>query len=778
MDQTHFSDQRAAQELIGLFKSSRLIPFFGSGFTRGAKAKKGKSPDAAELTKKITELAASKIDLPEDEKKQIMGIANLKSAFSLLGMEDYIPKKSAQTFLTNIFSGIDLPNDFRKKLLSLDWPHVFSFNVDDAIERANKSLEVLRPNKKTSREYIAANRCLFKIHGDISEYASTEDTNLIFTWRDYAHSIASNKAMLNFLADEAKNSSFLFIGCSLDAELDILHLSKETPLSKSIYIKKGAATLEERIILSDYGINRVIYFDNYDQIYEWIFNTLRGERRLSMIREITFNEDVLERNEATLLLSNGGPIYTMAGQKRIARASSTFATRTAIDKARMKIRSNECLLISGRRFSGKTLFLFQIMLSLQEYSAKFFSSSDSYNPIIKRQIETLENHLFVFDANYLDSEALDEVLGAKMLPSSRIILCASLGDVERIRPKLSDRGVGFEEIGISNILDKSESLYFNDRLAKAGLPVINSGEYLIDYAFRCHEEYKAIIPKSTLFKHGFKRETYSLLTLLAAFGKAKQSHIDCLFDNFDIDGFVKANDRVFEIETSATGERVLICGASAWLIKIMQDFVKNTKDAYEVVSNLIKSLEGNGFSSIARELVRIDKINEISGGYKSRVFIKKIYENIADVYFSDSHYWLQRAKADLISSNTLREVEDGIGHARKVRLDNSRQKNQTYYSATLVLAQLYAKAYKISYREEFLKNFISPCVESIENYQNNERHINELDRVDDFSKVIRILRDNPPKILLPEIGDLRMIVSFFESRSGKRKRRKPTAKNL
>lgn len=778
MDQTHFSDQRSAQELIGLFKSSRLIPFFGSGFTRGVKAKKGRSPDAAELTRKITELAASKIDLSEDDKNQIKSIKNLKSAFGLLGMEDYIPKKSAQAFLTNIFSEVDLPDDFRKKILNLDWPHVFSFNIDDAIERANRSLRVLPPNKKTSREYIAANRCLFKIHGDISEYASADDVNLIFTWRDYAHSIASNRAMLNFLADEAKNSSFLFIGCSLDAELDILHLSKEAPLSKSIYLKRGQATLEEKIILREYGINRIIYFDNFDQIYKWIFDTLYGQRRSLMVREITFNEDVLERNEATLLLSNGGPIYTMINQKRIARASSTFATRTAIDDARSKIRRNECLLISGRRFSGKTLFLFQIMLALQEYSAKFFSSSDSYSPMIRCQMETLENHLFVFDANYLDSEALNEVLRAEMPHSSKIIICTGLGDIERIRPKLIERDIAFEEIRLSDILDEPENSYFNDQLAKAGLPVIGNGERLINYAFRCHEEYKTDARKSDLFDRHFKKETYSLLTMLAAFGKAKQSHINCLFDGFDIEDFVKNNDRIFEMETSDTGERVLVCGASAWLIKIMNDFVKETHDAYSVVSNLIRSLEEGGFSTMAQELIRIDKINEISGGYKSRVFIKKIYESIVDIYFSKSHYWLQRAKADLLSSNTLMDVEDGIGHARKVRLDNSRWKNQTYYSATLVLAQLYAKAYKISNQDEFLRQFISPCIESIGDYQNNRKHIDEFGGVNDVLNVIMKLKNDPPKILLPEKDNLKIIVSFFEGRSNKSRRRKPIVKNF
>lgn len=772
MDQTHFLDSRSAQEIKTLFSASRLLPFFGSGFTKGASAKKGRVPDAVGLTKNITDIAAAKVGLSEIEVGQIKEITSLKDAFGLLGAEEYITSKSAQTFLMNIFSEVDLPNDARKKILSIDWPHIFTFNVDDAIERQNRVLKVLQPNKKTSREYMAANRCLFKIHGDITEFASQENIKLIFTWREYAHSIQDNKAMLGFLSEEAQNSAFLFIGCSLDAELDLIHLTRETPLAKSIYLKKGPVTVKEKLTLASYGIDRVIYFDDYGQIYDWIFEVLKEAKRTPTTREISFDDSPLIRREAISLLSNGGPVYKLDGQTRVARASSTFAQRTAIESARAKIRSNECLLVSGRRFSGKTLFLFQLMLALQEYSIKFFGSTDSYSPKIRHQIENLNNHLFVFDANHLDSESLDEVLRARMLSTSKIIICASFGDVERVRFKLIDKGLNFSEICISNFLDVSECSAFNGRLEVSGLPIINRGESLINYAFRCYEEYRGSIPDSKLFEQKFKRETYLVLTLLAAFGKAKKGHIDCIYDCFDLDGFVRQNERIFEVEVSANGERVLVCSASAWLLKIMHGFVADTPDAHAIVSNLIRSLERGGYSSLARELIRIDKINEISGGNRSRLFIKKIYEDISDIYSAESHYWLQRAKADLISAQTIKEVLEGVGHGQKVRLDNAREKNQTYFSATLVLAQLYAKAYKISRNDEYLLKFISPCIESIEDYQNNKKHIDAFAKVDDVVSVVGVLRERPPTIVLPDFDKVKRIVEFFKGKSSRKSRKK------
>ncbi|MDG0857636.1 AVAST type 5 anti-phage protein Avs5 [Roseateles puraquae] len=767
IDEIHFTDPRATQEIQTLFKGSRLIPFFGSGFTRNEKASKGRVPDATELTKEITKIASSKPGISEEQRQQILAIKALKSAFSLLSTPDYISTKQAQTLLGNIFYKVEIASHDKRAILHLDWPHIFTFNIDDAIERTTNKYEKLRPNKVTSREYISANQCLFKIHGDIKDFVATEDTNLIFTWRDYAHSIASNKALLGFLSDQAKTSAFLFVGCSLDAELDLIHLTRDTPFSKSIYLKKGKTSVEDRLNLANYGISRVIYFDNYDEIYHWLRITLSGIHRDAPVRELAFDDAVLPRGTAIELIANGGPIYRLVDQRRVAVASETFARRTVIDDARRLLRDNDCLLVTGRRFSGKTLFLFQLMLAMQEFGAKFFGSSDSYTPLIGRQIDNLENCLFVFDSNHLDSESLTEVLESKLAASSRLVLCASAGDAERVRAKLGERSVPFAEVQISNYLNPTEIKQFNLQLAKSGLPIINNKENLINFAFRCHEEFKGQLPTSTLFNQRFSGETYLVLILLVAFGKASLEQIACVSENFDVAGFVSKNDRVFEIEITKTGDRVLVCSATLWLLKIIHDFVKSNEFAHKAVSDVIRGLERHGFSSHAKDLLRIDKINEISGGHRSRVFIKRIYEGISDIYALEPHYWLQRAKAELMFGIKLQEITEGVGHARKVRLDTQKRKNQTYFSATLVLAQLYARAYKISGDERYLIDFIAPCAESIDNYDNNRRHVDEIRTVDDVKKVVARLAANPPSQTLPLKSDLQNILNFFGGNWGK-----------
>lgn len=761
MEQIHFTDPSATRQIQTLFKASRLLPCFGSGFTKGAKARRGRVPDAAELTSLITKIACDKLAPGSTEKAEISEIKSLKMAFGLLEMPDYITKKEAQALLSNIFSEVELADRSKSNLLKIDWPHIFTFNIDDAIERVSKGFYVLPPNRKTSREFISSRKCLFKVHGDIAEFAAHEDSNLIFTWRDYAHSIENNKAMLSFLAEEAQNSALLFIGCSLDAEMDLIHLTRQAPFSKSIYLKKGPATIAEKITLNEYGIDKVIYFDNYEQISQWLVTTLKGITREAPVRDLSFDDDHLSREEAIRIIASGGPLYQISGQNRIARTSETFAKRSAIDDARRKLRSKECLLITGRRFSGKTLFAFQLILSLKEYGVTFWGSTESYNPSATRELEKLESHLFVFDSNSLDFESLNVVLNAKIHPTSRLILCASSGDAESFRFKLLDKGVNHEEIKLASALNSSEADSFNYNLSQGGLPLYKPKESLMTFAFRCYEEFKRDLGRSDLFSRSFSNETYLVLILIAAFGKAEKRHIDAILDYFDVEGFVRQNERVFETEALPTGGHALVCNAPAWLLKSIHNFVDKNKNAYQYFARVIASLEHKGFSTHAHDLIRFDKLNELSGGHSSRFFIRNLYSEISGTYSNESHYWLQRSKAELISARNEKEISDGISYAKKVRLDNADPKNRTYFSATLVLAQLFARGYKITRDEKYLIDFVEPCLESIANYNNNRRYIDGMAAVRDVIDAVQRLHDKPVIELLPKRDRIQIIFDFF-----------------
>ncbi|PBI88581.1 hypothetical protein BKP43_33620 [Variovorax boronicumulans] len=769
MEQIYFGENRAAEIIKSLFRASRLIPFIGSGFTKGLPAKKGRVLDANGLTSLITTTAASREGLSPDEVKQLKAVNRLKSAFSLLRDEKRFTQPQAMTLLENIFSKVNLSDDQKVNFLRLDWPHIFTFNVDDAIETKVHGLKVLSPNRDVSREYIASNKCLFKIHGDIHEYLKYKEYNLVFTWKDYTHSIEKNRAMLSYLSEQAKDSTFLFIGCSLDAEIDLLNLTHEVSFSKSIFLKKGTAGIEECLTLEEYGIDRIIYFDTYEQISEWVSNTLNTIERQNPNRDIAFDDSLLTKNEAIRVIANGGPLDSLKNGERIAKVSRTFPQRTMLQSAATELRSAEFLLVTGRRFSGKTLFLFQLMESAAEYGTSYYSSLDSYTPAVLRELEQREQHLFVFDSNFLNAESLEKVARAKLKTNSKVVICASLGDAENFRYLLGVVAGTFKEIKLTANLHTEESKAFNSALSESGLPVYKAPETLLTFAYRYYGEFKSALGTSNLFSRNFDHGSIGVLMLIAGAEKAQISHINAFNSTFGVDAFLKQNDRIFERIEESAGDFAIVCNSSAWLLTELGKFIQKDPAAVAIMANIAISLNRKGFYQSAASLIRFDKLNELGNGSNVSNFVRGVYSAISNAYKDDLHYWLQRAKSELIAAASLANILDGMGYARKVRLDSKDRADSTYYSATLVLAQLYARAYKLDASVEHLIGFLENCLESIRNYANNRRHIDKLNtgKKGDFNFTLKALDQRADIALLPHRKEVRELLDFFGARRSK-----------
>lgn len=722
----HFTDPAAAKKIQLLYKHSELTPFFGAGLTKDCKSYRGTVPNAETLMEGIKNICiqncTDKTLIP-----QIQAINKLKKAFSLVARPDLFPSTSATKYFESLFSKVKLTNS-KIKILGLDWPNIFSFNIDDAIENhASQYFKVL-PHKQIAYESLTTRRCLFKIHGDITEYCTYLDTKLIFTWRDYTDSIATNNSMLTFLGNLAKNGSLLFIGCSLDEEIDLQLLSHSYSFSNSIFLKKSKPSLTDEMTLSDYGIKNVIYFDEYDQIYDWLHETLAPVEVESRIKNLNLIET--PQNEILKHIANGGPIIRFNDDEFEASVPTCLVQRTALGGGRAKIVNNNISIITGRRFSGKTNLLLQIYRELKEFNVHFFPSTSSYSKAVGRAVKESKDTIFLFDSNSLSHNDLLDLLSQNIEASNRIILAISKADLENFKNIFDRKQQKYYELTISHLLDESETQAYNSNLNRLGLPVIQKNESLLDFSYRIHTEFKGEIGASEIFEKNLDDEALKIALLCAAFEKATSSQVYALSPYLSLSEFSKKYEILFDTERETLGlGEIIFSNSKSWLINTIRHTAKQSPaKTAQITAALVRALYNAGFKDSANMIIRFDKLNDIFSQeqYGAVNLIRNIHSALSDTFGDSSHYWLQMAKCELMAGKSESEVDTGVRHAKKVRLDNAGIKNDTYYSATLILAQIYGKKYDLTKDTSLFSEILDHYLESFENKSNNQSYIQKI----------------------------------------------------
>ncbi|KVQ17566.1 hypothetical protein WJ99_01775 [Burkholderia ubonensis] len=347
-------------------------------------------------------------------------------------------------------------------------------------------------------------------------------------------------------------------------------------------------------------------------------------------------------------------------------------------------------------------------------------------------------------------------------------MCASGGDAEIFRFKLEGKNVKFSEIKLPSVLDGDEAAMLNAGLTSQGLPNYIKPETLLSFAFRYYDEFKVKLKRSSIFDKNIDEAFFSVMVLVAAFGKAEGAQMECLHGYFDSAAFVGKNEKIFEIESvSGRTDYVITCNSSAWLITTLGKHIAREKSSVIRVSSIIKMLSRDGFHVAARNLISFDKLNELGGSNNVDSFIRGVYVEIQDTYSHEQHYWLQRAKCELISGRSLEDFESGMRYASKVRLDCGEERNQTYFSATLVMAQLCVRSYKFSQDKIYLLRLLDYFLESAKNYHNNKRHMDKaiapyFSRHSDLQTALVALFNGGGFEFLARRNDIDELRNFFE----------------
>lgn len=253
-------------ELLQNMQRQMLIPIIGAGFTCGCKSKNGNVPSGTEYKDFMIKEISENLETNDDE------ICKLKSEkFSTIAEIYYsiIDESKRKEYLENNFSRVKIDN-YKKDFLNIDWPYIYTINLDDGIENNSSYNCVVLPYKDIYENIFEKYKCVIKIHGDIKYLTTYKDEEGILTQKQYLNSLKSNKVILSKLEHDHFYQNIIYIGCSLDDEIDIKSLAnydKQYECSTSRYfcaIKEPSSI--DKIKYETFGITHYIIFNSYEDL--------------------------------------------------------------------------------------------------------------------------------------------------------------------------------------------------------------------------------------------------------------------------------------------------------------------------------------------------------------------------------------------------------------------------------------------------------------------------------------------------------------------------------
>ncbi len=215
-------------------------------------------------------------------------------------------------------------------------------------------------------------------------------------------SIENNSALLGMLRNDFKEQNILFIGCSMDDEMDLKtidilpidHQNKEE-LRKTIIFVKGEPGRKQLSKFNAFGITDVVCFDKYKMMYEFILNSWK-ESQLIQDVELDFYTAVPQvMIPATSVEDNceffffGKSLFN--NKKRYINIPYYFMYRNISNQILKNLNKSKVHLVNGQRISGKSYCLLELYSLVKDRAVYFFDgrtrlSQRALNVLMEKKI--------------------------------------------------------------------------------------------------------------------------------------------------------------------------------------------------------------------------------------------------------------------------------------------------------------------------------------------------------------------------------------------------------
>lgn len=663
-----------------------LIPILGTGFSCSSRAFKGIVPTGEEFKEHMLNVLCKRRYKSVEEQQQLKSLMFSDIANLYETVED-ISKDERRQYIRDNFWKVKL-DDTRKKLLHINWPYIYTLNLDDGIEENSSFKQVICAFDDIDEKILDEAKCVIKLHGDVNRYLSSRG-KIIFSKKAYIDSLQNNRALLNRVENDMVYQNIVYIGCSLSDELDLRITTKDIINSDTnyrFYFTTKEPTVLKRDELKAYGITHIVLFKDYDEIYWslyelWQNKTVKSKGYLSDCKV----KKVMQIKEYSDSVNNA---YFFDGKsllndKREAILPYYFIRREISGRIVKEINAKNFVLIRGYSCTGKTYILMDVLRQLNNKEVYYLQSKELIHPGKLKALLGRKNICILADDMAFSNENLRYIIdNLSSLHDLNIHVLYAISyknneifNIMQLLKSNNDTRMNYisDSMVIPKKLSKSETASINDRLNKCNIGTFFDDRTMVDNILNIANTVNVHSKYDNLVLNDLNKKQIAALVLLSIKKKVFVKECSDLDIYEEMKFYSDKLDPVIDEERTEDFERSprynsrskFVLNGEMYLVKTLKNWVKPSNydlvaEAYEY---LIKQIVGDKLPTVDysdtrpyRDFIMLDNINYLFGSKQRMDLIRKIYDKLQGMLASEPSYKHQRAKCEILAAKYTTDV--------------------------------------------------------------------------------------------------------------------------
>lgn len=660
-------------------KRNMVIPIISSGFTLNSEAKNGKVPSGKDYQEYMIDSLCNKFEELNETKGEMYKESFSKIAELYIKQIDDIDKRNY--FVSN-FTDVKIQEKNKIDFLKIEWPYIYTLNIDDAIEKNSKFNHTICCNNENVIESVFDEfNCVIKLHGDVNNLINYGNYNsIIFSSKQYATSLESNKVLLNKLNHDALYQNLLFIGCSLNDEIDILTVlpDERCECVTSRYLCfVGEPTKLESMKYESFGITHIVKFNSYDDIYQRIYKSWVETQKIATDDLDNYKSFIVEQSDDSFETNKSFFLY---GKSLVDKNKITlphfFISREITKNIIADMRKFNLQFVIGSSYSGKTYIFYDIATKIKDQDIFIFETKDRISEKAFTSLLNKKNSIFLFDSNSLTISQIELIMNGlySLRKNNNKIIIFSLknnselfGLIRLLEDNETISKHNFSIKCIDNKFSTTEAKEINSKLTGTGIGIINKSKTILDNILDLSSNNK-ISTSNKFNKIQLLFDTEKQIATLIILAIEKKVYSSQILKFNILSEIYNQKSRAyplidleetwnFEISASDNSPQKYVVNAEYWLYKQLELFSENAEH-HKIIVNAFKYIvskiiETEGKPDILKynkqsykKFILFDNINMIFRiyGRDSLVLISKIYEGLNCYLSNDPNYLHQRAK--------------------------------------------------------------------------------------------------------------------------------------